>query len=253
MDRRQGRVGDPKTVQSEQMIERSHRVVNKVLVVNLIERALLDHRRQVDELGDDDAVGVEQFLDAGKGRVQFLEVEEHAGAVNDTRLTVLLTQSACGVEIEELVDGRQTLATRDLGLKCRRLDVQHLDAALADRDEERAVIAADVEHVIAVAEWHPRQDLFAHGVEVLAELASGPGNVAVVDEHDLLRHCVPDLRHRADRAEREHERVAHAFAPFLDPDEVVAPRLIAQVEHRNRPAGAAAPAGRRSSRSSRHS
>ena len=119
MDRSERRVGDPESVQPEQMIERSHRVVDKVLVVNLIERALLDHRRQVDELGDDDAVGVEQFLDAREGRVQFLEVEEHTGTVNDARLTVLLTQSHRGVEIEELVDGRQTLSTRELGLKCR--------------------------------------------------------------------------------------------------------------------------------------
>ena len=82
VDRVERRVRDTQSVLGEQVVERSNRVVDQMLVIDLIESALLDHGGQVDEFRHDHAVGVQELLDAGERGVEFFEVKEDAGAVN---------------------------------------------------------------------------------------------------------------------------------------------------------------------------
>ena len=101
MDRREIRVEGTETVAAEQRVERLERVVEKMLVINLVERDVLDDRFRVQELHDEHAVRRERTANAVGNRMQILEVEKHACSVDHVELP---SEPPRQVDVEELVD-----------------------------------------------------------------------------------------------------------------------------------------------------
>ena len=83
--------------------------------------------------------------------------------------------------------------------------------------------------------FFPRKKLAVHfGGYVLEVLGQGPrhaGKIGVVAEHDLFVHREVELRGVAAMAEEHVKRVEGLLADLLLPQEMVAPRLVAQVDH----------------------
>src|SRR4249920_3093594 len=63
-------------------------VVQQMLVIDLIESQVLDNLLHVEKLNDKYAVRLQALSNAVCHRVQFLQVEEHSGSIDDVELSI---------------------------------------------------------------------------------------------------------------------------------------------------------------------
>src|SRR2546423_9480068 len=100
MDGRQVAIEHFQPVASEQYLDRVEIVVKQVLVVDLIERQILDDLFHVEKLDHKDAVVLETLSNPISHGMQFLEMEKHAGGIDQVELSI---QPARDRAIEEVV------------------------------------------------------------------------------------------------------------------------------------------------------
>jgi hypothetical protein len=83
-----------------------------MLVIDLIEREVLDDPLHVEELHDEDTVRVECFTDAVRDGVKLLQMKKNAGGVNGVKVA---SEPIDQVAVEEGVDRRHTIFLSQLG------------------------------------------------------------------------------------------------------------------------------------------
>src|SRR5207244_5745064 len=82
VDRRQITIEHCEAVSLKQRLDCLESVVEQMLVVDLIEREVLDDLFHVKELDDKNAVVLKTLANSIGDGMQFLEMEEHAGCIN---------------------------------------------------------------------------------------------------------------------------------------------------------------------------
>jgi hypothetical protein len=220
-----------------------------VLVHDDVEGVELEHERQVVQLHDPDAVlreALGDVLDEG-GRV--LEVVEHRDARDDLRAAVRVAR-AQRPGAEEVADDVVALLDRVAG-DVRGVEAEEAQLPRGVAVQQRAVVAADVDHEVAGRQLRERLRRLGDAVEVVRHRPVDAAAVPVGLVEDRARDGVADLdeaarvlvaRHVAAH-ELERDRALHGLAAARLGER---PRegLLAEVEHRRQLPGATDPARR---------
>jgi len=139
------------TVHLEQVLDAAHRVVAQVLV---IDRVVLQHFEELDEIvrfRDEHAVGRQHLDDAFDDGVNILDVGEAVRAGDDLGGAVLFLHLTGDGLAEIALQGRNAAAVGDLRHVCR-LDAENAMATVLEIGNERAVVRADIDDKIILAE-----------------------------------------------------------------------------------------------------
>ena len=99
----------------QQRLDRLEIVVEQVLVIDLIERQILDDPLHVEELHDKHAIVAQGGSDAVGDGMKLFQVKEDAGRIDRVKLSSDLTR---GVQVEKRIERRYARIGRDL---CRGL------------------------------------------------------------------------------------------------------------------------------------
>src|ERR1051326_1323050 len=69
-------------VSAQQNVERGEVIVQKVFVINLVERPILHNALHIQELNNEYSIGFQQFANAFRDGMQFLQMEEDACGID---------------------------------------------------------------------------------------------------------------------------------------------------------------------------
>ncbi len=233
----QNDVVQEETVTPEELVQRRHREVAEVLVVDGVELPLVDEVEQVGTLDDRHTVVGEQQVDAVDESVEVLDVREDVVAQKHVSLLPLLFQLARQVRGEE---GVHRLDTRFLGHlrgPLGGIDPQHRDPGFDEVPEHVAVVAGGLDHQRVGPETAPLDDVAGAVAEVLHEPGRDAREVGVVltEEHFRI-HRLQDLHQGAVLAEggRQGDHVL-GLVLVLGAKQAVGQRRRAEVEECREP------------------
>jgi len=196
-----------------------------------VEGVVLHDALHVQELHDEHAVFGQRLADAVGHRVKLFEVGEHAGGVDGVEPAA---DVACGIGVEERVQRRHAGFDCHARGRLRRLDAEHVAAERLKMFELRSVVAADVQHRrVHLACEKPLVHFLRHPGKMIAERTRDAGEIRVVSEHHFLAHGEIELRGSAGVAVDHAQRVVRFVADLLCTQEMIAPRLITEVDGRH--------------------
>ena len=228
VDRRQVGVEHGQAVPVEQHLDGLQRVVQQVLVVDLVEGQVLHDAFHVQELHHEHTVGFEALLDGAADRMQLFQVKEHARGVEHIEL---LADGRHRGFVEELVQRGHTGFVGHARRGLRRLHPQDLVAQRLKVLELRAVVRADVQHrLVRLPSEEPGIDLRGDVAEVFGQRLGHTRQIGVIAEHDFLFDREIQLGGVAVVAVQDPERIKGLSAHFVRFQEVVAPRLLAKID-----------------------
>ncbi len=87
MDRVETRIEHGEPVGAEQRLNSLKRIVEQMLMINLIERQILHDAFHIEKLHDENAIRFQTPLDGLADGMQLLEMKENAGSVADIKST----------------------------------------------------------------------------------------------------------------------------------------------------------------------
>ena len=192
----------------EQCVERRHREVAQVLVVDRVELEAFDQLAHVRHLDLGDPVVGEDGRDALDEPVEIGDVGEHVVRDDHVGSLPLGRQTVGDVDAEELPQGRHPDRLGGIRRPDGGVDPQDGDALLHEVAEQVAVVAREFDHQ-TVRPKVPRPDQLASVLPGVGEQGWGErGVVRVISEDRLGRHRVQELHQGAARAERDVEGVS---------------------------------------------
>ena len=156
-----------------------------------VERVQLEHQRQVMQFHYPDAIARERRCDVGHELARVLEVVEHRDRGDHLGLTVgvaLLERSRREEVVDHLVALLDRVARNVGGVVAEVGEVRHVVAV-----QQRAVIAADVDHEIARSEADQLLRRLCDAVEILGHRAVDPAAVPVGVVEDRSGDGLPRL------------------------------------------------------------
>ncbi len=159
-------------------------------------------------------------------------MEEHAGGVDDVEAPIERIRE---VGIEECLQGLDPPLVGQRGRPAGRLHAENVEPQRLVVSELRAVVRADVEHALArrgakKAVRHLTRDR----LEVPRQGCRDPRQIGMVAEHDFLGDRVIELRGGTPLAEDHSQRIVRLRPHFLLAQEMIAPRLPAEIDGRRK-------------------
>src|SRR4051794_37488345 len=125
MDRHHARIEDFKPVLRKQRLYRAQRVIDEMLVIDLVESEIIDHTAEIDRLHDKDAAVGKQRLHAPNHTVQFFQMEEHASCGHEGGPALFPDDLLRGLLIEETHPGGYAALNREFDHIGSRVDAEH--------------------------------------------------------------------------------------------------------------------------------
>ena len=232
--------GDLHAVPGEQALHRAQRPVGHVLVVDGVERQLLEDVEQVVRLDHERATRRQRGVDPGHEVVQVRDVRERVGGRDHRCRSPALHDLACGLGAEEAGVAVDARARGVRGQVDGRVDAERADAVPREALQQRGVVGADVDDQVALAELAAADDDVGQLVQVLAQRVRGRRHVQVVLEHEVGRHQLAELDVGARVAPRhpQRERRLGLSSDLVGQQELVGERGAAEIEERLRQLGA---------------
>src|ERR1035441_4435169 len=114
-----------------------------MLMVNLIEGNILHYALHIEELNDEDPVLLESLPNPLGNGVEFFQMEEDAGGVDQIELA---PKPACQGVIEELIERWDARGIGALGRASGRLHAKHVVAEILKVLELGPVVGADIQN-----------------------------------------------------------------------------------------------------------
>jgi hypothetical protein len=161
-------------------LDRRQVVVQKMLVIDLIEGQVLDDLLHVEKLHDKHAVALQAFSNAFRYRMQLLEMKKDTRSIDEIELPVQRTRDAV---VEEGLERFDSIFVCDGGSRRRRLDTQHRISERLVMLELRSIVRTDVEHGLVGPPLHVvLVDVGGNLGEVVAQRSGDARKVRVITE-----------------------------------------------------------------------
>ena len=138
-------------VHVEQVDEAADGIVPQMLVIDGVVLQIIEQADQVMRFRDEHAVGRKHFHDAFDDRVDVLDMRETIRGGDHLGGAVLFLDLARDILGEIALQRRNAAVVGDLR-HVGRLDAENAVAALLEVRDQRAVVRADVDHQIVLAE-----------------------------------------------------------------------------------------------------
>ena len=169
------------------MREAADRIVAQMLVIDRVVLQVVEQPDQIVRFRDEHAVGRQHLDDALDDRVHVLDMREAVGRGDDLGGAVLVLHLARDLLGEVALDRRDAALVGDLG-DVGRLDAENAVAALLEVRDQRAVVRADVDDEIVLAEAEHLRRLGVKLGEIVAQdprHAAGVGIFRREDDHRI--------------------------------------------------------------------
>ena len=185
---------------SEQAIQRRHREVREVLVIDGIELGALDERTQVGDLDDRQPGLPDQQPQAVEESVEIRDMRQDVVGVHDVDAPRAGHEAPGHVRAEKFAEGRHPARARHLGDVGGGLDPEDRDLALLVPLQEVAIVAGDLHHAAAPIERLRRDEPLHQLARVRDHGGRARREIGIVREEPLGRHGGHQLNQRARRA-----------------------------------------------------
>ena len=139
----------------------------------------IDDINKVLRLEEEQPVGRQHGPDAIGHLAQIVGVREYVEGADDMGSPVFLADAACKIERHQGGDSWNAGIVRALGDFLGRIDAQHPIARLFERDEQRAVVAPNVDHQRSGRRPALLHDAIGHLLEMLRHAFGVAGIVRV--------------------------------------------------------------------------
>ena len=147
---------------------------------------------------------------------------EHRGRGDQLGAQAKLLERLAGGVIPELLEDGDAVLARHLARPLRRIDAERAQALLCEHLEQRAVVAADVDHQIVGPEPELVDDVRGELFEMRDHRRVDPGEVRVIAKQHVLRREFRDLHFPAVLADHHRERKRQFARELAGFQEVVA-------------------------------
>ena len=194
-------------VRREDPAHGGEREVGVVLVVDGVELVLVHQPQEMGELHREHAGGAEKDLQAGHEVVQVRHVGEDVVADQQIGPLPRGDQLAGGGRAEELHQRRDARRLGRGGDVGGRLDAEHRHAPLLEPAQQVAVVAGDLDHLVAGAEAEALDHRRRVGLGVAQPAVGKGGEVGVVGEDRLRPLRLGELDEQALAADVDGERI----------------------------------------------
>lgn len=201
----------------------------------MVEFVAFDQVLEVHPLDHEHALSPHHFAQAAAEVVQVGDVIEHRCRGDHLGADAELGEAAAGGVIPELLEHGHALVARDPAGPLGRVDAEHAHALLGEHPEQRAVVAADVDHQVVRLE----AELVDHAPGELLEMRDDgcidAGEVRVISEQHVLRGELGDLDFPAVLADHHRQREADFAGEIFGGEKIVAVGLVAEVDELGQP------------------
>ena len=200
-------VDDQQVMTTEEVVERSQRIIAEVFVVDGVEFGVIKEIAGIGRLAHHYPVVLHQSSESSHETVEVGDVGKDVVGMDDVGAPALTGQAFGDCHPEELVERRD--ASLLLGDACDVggwFDAQDGHTQFLVPAQQVAVVAGDFDHQALRSQATPARHPLGDGAGVIQETVGKRGSVEVVAKQDVGLDRLGDLQQRAARTEDKHER-----------------------------------------------
>lgn len=202
-----------------------------MLVVDLVKGKSSYHFRKIDKLGNQHSVAGYYISNSRKYAMKLLKMKKYTGTMNDLRFTMRIQYRRRSFFIEKCVNTWRPLLPRFFRLQATGIHVENGNASLAEKFEERPIVAADIQDQAPFVEGCSLDDVVDDVCEVILQGPRGARKVSVIDEHRFFGNGVTNLHEFAGITEKQLQGICGNALRSADRTEIIPPRLVPEVQN----------------------